>query len=291
MRIGMGLIVYGATGNYNPALDPLVPMAAPPLVYDPITGLPTTASDIQQTLQMDYPVDWSGGIGALAQGDYDSGDDYTYTGGDVDDPDSYIPTDTGDGTDLDTALANLANLDDTGTDVATGNISGSIYNAGGQSYQLVDPSTLVPAPADVSTAPGPVDPEGNAVPASVTASQINAAASAIATGEVNSSTVSPSVLAALATQGTSSGLSATQIASIFQQAANTGIAVFKATSSPSLIPGTNLVYNPATGQVSSATGLNSAGLASVDIASQLTSMLPILLLGGGAILVVMMMGK
>ena len=283
-RIGMGLIVYGATGNYNPALDPLVPMETGPIMYDPISGLPTTASEIQQTLGMDYPVNWSGGIGALGQDD-DSGDD--------DDGTTY---DDGSGlldslpvTTLSTTDSSL--LDTNLSDISTGNISGSVYNAGGQSYQLVDPTTLVPAPSDVSTVTGPVDPAGNAVPASVTSAQIQAATNAIATGQPStiSSAVTPSVLSTLATQGTSTGLTTAQITSIFSAAANAGVAVFKATSSPSIIPGTNLVYNPATGQVSSASGLTSSGLASVDIASQLTSMLPILLLGGGAILLVMMM--
>jgi hypothetical protein len=105
---------------------------------------------------------------------------------------------------------------------------------------------------------------------------------------------SSSQLATIAAQGTSTGLSAAQIANIFNSAASAGVNIFKATSSPYQIPGTSLVYNPATGQIASSTGLTPTGLATVQAASisasSLTSMLPILLIGGGLLLVVMMMG-
>ena len=67
-----------------------------------------------------------------------------------------------------------------------------------------------------------------------------------------------------------------------------GLAIFKATSSPSLIPGTNLVYNPATGQVSNATtGLTGSQLAStLGLSPQL-----LLLLGAGLLAVMFLEGQ
>ena len=103
---------------------------------------------------------------------------------------------------------------------------------------------------------------------------------------------SASQLATIATQGTATGLTAAQISQIFTSASAAGINIFKATSSPSLIPGTNLVYNPATGQMANATygGLTGSQISAISTSS-LTAYLPMILLGGGLLLVVMMMGK
>lgn len=95
-------------------------------------------------------------------------------------------------------------------------------------------------------------------------------------------------LNAVVTQGTNTGLSPAQISSIINSALSAGLAVFKATSSPSLIPGTNLVYNPATGQVSNATtGLTGSQLAStLGLSPQL-----LLLLGAGLLAVMFLEGS
>ena len=100
-------------------------------------------------------------------------------------------------------------------------------------------------------------------------------------------TPTASQLAAVVSQGTSTGLTAAQISQIFTSAAQSGVAIFKATSSPSLIPGTSLVYNPATGQIANAL----TGLTGSQVASSLTSLMPILLIGLGLILVLSMAGK
>jgi hypothetical protein len=89
-------------------------------------------------------------------------------------------------------------------------------------------------------------------------------------------------------QGTSSGLTPTQIAQIITSATNAGLAVFKATSSPSLIPGTNLVYNPATGGIANAT----TGLTGAQIAAGLGGIsIGTIALIGGALLILMMLEK
>jgi hypothetical protein len=67
-----------------------------------------------------------------------------------------------------------------------------------------------------------------------------------------------------------------------------GAKVYQSTQSPSLIPGTNAIYNPATGQI-----LNAANLTSLT--SSLTSALPTILIFGGiglvAFFVISSMGK
>lgn len=94
-----------------------------------------------------------------------------------------------------------------------------------------------------------------------------------------------SQLANIVSNGTASGLSAAQIAQLVASAANAGVSVLKATSSPYAIPGTNLVYNPATGQI-----LPSSGL--LNTASTLgTSMMPVLLIGAAVLGLVLVMSK
>jgi hypothetical protein len=251
IRAPLGLTVYpaGWGGSYDPSLDPLVPFQAPPLTYDRITGLPTTASEIQQILREDYPADWTGGIGHLGQSDpsiYDSSTTSTAI---------YAPIDTSGYTTL------LNNATPTGT-LTTSDLS----DLGLQTYSSLDPSLVSTLNNLPTTSPVPV-----------------------------SMLPSTSQLATIAAQGTGTGLSAAQIANIFNSAASAGINVFKATSSPYAIPGTSLVYNPATGQLASSTGLTAAGLATVQAAgitaSSLTSMMPIILIAGGLMLLFMVMGN
>jgi hypothetical protein len=145
-------------------------------------------------------------------------------------------------------------------------------------------------PSDYSSATGPIDQSGTAVtPIALSSSEI-AAINALPTSSVIQPSALPSVgqLASVIQSGTSSGLNANQIAQIFSSASAAGLAIFKATSSPSLIPGTNLVYNPATGQVSNATtGLTGSQLAStLGLSPQL-----LLLLGAGLLAVMLLEGR
>jgi len=78
---------------------------------------------------------------------------------------------------------------------------------------------------------------------------------------------------------TTGAQTAAQILAAAAQAAGAGSAILKSTQSPGLIAGTSLVYNPATGQILSATG----GTPAAAVTSSLTSMLPILLIGGIAL--------
>jgi len=85
--------------------------------------------------------------------------------------------------------------------------------------------------------------------------------------------------------GTATGLTAAQISNLIAQAANAGVKILNATQSPYLIPGTQLVYNPATGALTS------------GIANQLTtpfgtltgSTSSVLMLGGFAIVGVLVL--
>jgi hypothetical protein len=85
--------------------------------------------------------------------------------------------------------------------------------------------------------------------------------------------------------GSSSGITAGQIAAIFSGVSNSALNVYRATSSPSLIPGTNSIYNPATGQILG------ASLTGSEISSTIGSLLPLLLLAGGGLLLFSVMGK
>jgi hypothetical protein len=60
---------------------------------------------------------------------------------------------------------------------------------------------------------------------------------------------SQSQLQQIVARGTGSGLSPAQIAQVIGSASQAGVSILKATSAPYAIPGTNLVYNPATGQI------------------------------------------
>jgi hypothetical protein len=86
--------------------------------------------------------------------------------------------------------------------------------------------------------------------------------------------------------GSSSGVTPASIAAAIAAAANAATGVYRATSTPSVIPGTNAIYNPATGQITNAGLLSTSGLGTT-----LSSMLPLLLLVGGGLLLVSAMGK
>jgi hypothetical protein len=86
--------------------------------------------------------------------------------------------------------------------------------------------------------------------------------------------------------GSGSGVTPASIAAAIAAAANAATGVYRATSSPSVIPGTNAIYNPATGQITNAGLLSTSGLG-----ASLSSMLPLLLLVGGGLLLVSAMGK
>ena len=260
-RISLGLIVdCPDNGNYNPALDPLVPMPEGPIVYDPITGLPTTASEIQRTLRMNYPIDWSGGIGGLGQYTTDSSGDSVYV-------DSSGNT-----------------YDNQGDLIST---APTTVSAPYGYDELGNPLT---APAPTSSSDLSVTPAASYSPDPSLVAEINSLPT-VSTLPV-SMLPSASQLATIATQGTATGLTAAQISQIFTSASAAGINIFKATSSPSLIPGTNLVYNPATGQMANATygGLTGSQIGAIGTLD-LTPYIPMILIGGGLLLVVMMMGK
>lgn len=117
-----------------------------------------------------------------------------------------------------------------------------------------------------------------------------------ASGLPDNPPIDPNLINALATSAagygttgvsTSNGgsLSAAQIASIIGNSANAAVGIFKATSSPSVIAGTGLVYNPATGQlVNATTGFGVAG-----VGAALGSYLPLLLVVGAAVLILPML--
>jgi hypothetical protein len=251
----------GWGGSYNPSLDPIYPIEAGPLVYDPITGLPTTTSDIQSTLREAYPTNWSGGIGWLGQTDTSISS--------TDDTDTYLPI-----------------LDTSATDVA---LTDTLPVSDLTSSDLAYLDAALSPPSNLSTATGPISASGTAVTPVAVDPSLVAAINALPTGSTipPGSLPSTAQLATIATQGTSTGLTAAQISQIFTSAAQSGVAIFKATSSPSLIPGTNLVYNPATGQIANAL----TGLTGSQVASSLTSLMPMLLIGLGLILVLSMAGK
>jgi hypothetical protein len=93
-----------------------------------------------------------------------------------------------------------------------------------------------------------------------------------------------------ATNGSQS-LTAAQAAALIAQLGSTANSVYKSTQTPYTIPGTNLVYNPATGQLLNAgtggaiggTGTGTNLLAGISTQT--------LLIGGGLLVLVLFMGK
>lgn len=94
----------------------------------------------------------------------------------------------------------------------------------------------------------------------------------------------PGVISSSPSSTTASGTSAAQILAALAQGAGSGATIYKALQTPSLVPGTNLVYNPGTGQLQNALGI-SAGAIGSSLTSSVSSLLPLLLLGGLAVLV------
>lgn len=278
MPLGLMVLAPGYGGNYNPSLDPLVPIEAPPITYDMINGRRTTDTPIQQMLRYGYPVDWSGGLGEvgnIAWGTRERGafaglgqtDTSTYTSDEFDT--TGIPI-------IDTSVSDtVAPL--------TSDIDTLVDPSTGQTYQIGSAlSAAVTPPSNLASASGPVSNTG----ASVTpASGAWTAADLAAVGGVGQSPT-PAQLAQVVQQGTSTGLTSTQIAQLFSSAASAGLAIFKATSTPSIIPGTNLVYNPATGQIASALGTTAS-----QVTSAITNLAPLLLLGVAGIVVLMMLSR
>jgi hypothetical protein len=80
-------------------------------------------------------------------------------------------------------------------------------------------------------------------------------------------------------------LSLAQISALISTTAGAANAVLKSTQSPYVLPGTNVIYNPATGQLANASyvGLTSGSLG-LSLGS-LSGMLPLLLIGGVILLV------
>lgn len=79
-----------------------------------------------------------------------------------------------------------------------------------------------------------------------------------------------------------SGLTSAQLASIISTAGQAAISIAKATSTPSVIPGTGLVYNPATGQFLPSSG---AVAGTAQIASSFSQYIPLAILAIGALFV------
>jgi hypothetical protein len=86
------------------------------------------------------------------------------------------------------------------------------------------------------------------------------------------------------------GMTPAQISASLTALANSAVAAYKSTLSPSVVPGSNLVYNPATGQFLPAITGTSVGLATANSASlsALFSNPTLLLLIAGVVVVVMM---
>lgn len=85
--------------------------------------------------------------------------------------------------------------------------------------------------------------------------------------------------------GSTAGMSASQIAALLATAAQGATSVYRSTQSPSLVPGTQLVWNPSTNTLVPASGLNVGGLFGTSFsATGLSGMLPILLIGAAALL-------
>jgi hypothetical protein len=84
---------------------------------------------------------------------------------------------------------------------------------------------------------------------------------------------------------TSGQLTPAQLAALINAGAQTGVSIVKSTQSPTVIPGTSAIYNPATGQI-----LGAAPLGGAAGATSTLNVFPILLLVGGFVLV-MSMGK
>lgn len=95
--------------------------------------------------------------------------------------------------------------------------------------------------------------------------------------------LTPAQLSAALGANASGAMTPAQLASIISSSGAAASSILKSTQSPYVIPGTSVVYNPATGQMSSSTGLSAAS-------TEITSMLPIILLAVGAMIILPMLG-
>jgi hypothetical protein len=94
------------------------------------------------------------------------------------------------------------------------------------------------------------------------------------------------------TTPSSSAPNLAQILAAAAQATGTAVKAFTTLQGPSLIPGTNLVYNPATGQLSNAAGIGTSGTTSSLSTSLSTSgIMPLLLLAIAAVVLISATGR
>jgi hypothetical protein len=147
---------------------------------------------------------------------------------------------------------------------------------------FTDPTSVV-----IPVVTAPVD---TYVPDSVTAGLTDAQIQATAAGVQSQTSLNSYVTNPSAAPTTSSGSSAAQIltaAGIASAAAAKGIT---AASGPYQVPGTSLVYNPATGQIINAAGAL-VGSAALPSSLNLTSLIGPLVMIVAAVVVVKMVGK
>jgi hypothetical protein len=177
-------------------------------------------------------------------------------------------------------MGRFAGLGDNGDDDDT-SITLPSYDT---STPVLDTSTELPAYSG-----------GGATTVSTPAGDYQIVGSTIYDPNGNVSSVSALQSALGVSPSSSSAPSLTQILSAAAAVTGAGAQAYKSLQTPSLIPGTNLVYNPATGQISSATGLTAAGLLAASttssLATSLSSMGPVLLIGGALLLILMMGGR
>jgi hypothetical protein len=86
--------------------------------------------------------------------------------------------------------------------------------------------------------------------------------------------------------GFNSGMNASQIASLIAAAGGAASTALRATQSPYLIPGTNILYNPGTGQIVG----SPAGITGTQLAGGASLLMPAAVLGIG-LLVILSMGR
>jgi hypothetical protein len=99
--------------------------------------------------------------------------------------------------------------------------------------------------------------------------------------------LTPAQMQAILGANASGSITPAQIAAIISSSGSAAASIIKSTASPYVIPGTSVVYNPATGQMSSSTGLSTTATA---ITSEISSFLPLILLAVGAMIVLPMLG-
>ncbi len=105
----------------------------------------------------------------------------------------------------------------------------------------------------------------------------------------------PSILAQASPTVTSypPGNTAAQNAALLAAITSAGTKALNASATPYLIPGTNSVYNPATGAITTAAATPTAvaAAAALQTTALTSSLMPIAMIGIAAVVLVMMMGK